>query len=98
VASPQEVDGSCLRVTRIVLYVPNVGVNISTAKKVTGVQILTIVHSRRAGEPPVLVASPEMAKSELGWQLEYPELEAVIESVWRWQKRHPQGYGESASR
>jgi len=96
VASPEEVDGSCLRVTRIVLFVPNVGVNISTARKVTGAQILTIVHSRRAGEPPVLAVSSEMAKSELGWQSEYPELEAVIESAWRWQKRHPQGYDESA--
>ena len=91
-ASPEEVDGSCLRVTRIVLFVPNVGVNISTARKVTGARIPTVVHSRRQGDPAVLVASSELAKSELGWEPTYPELETIIESAWHWQKQHPYGY------
>lgn len=65
---------------------------IETARKVTGAQIPTVAHSRRQGDPTVLVASSELAKSELGWEPTYPELEAIIESAWHWQKQHPYGY------
>lgn len=65
---------------------------IETARKVTGAQIPTTIHPRRAGDPPVLVASSKLAKSELGWQPEYPDVETIIDSAWQWQKRHPYGY------
>ncbi len=65
---------------------------IETAEKVTGKKIPVVNHPRRPGDPPVLVASSELARSELGWQPEYTELEAIIGSAWRWQQKHPDGY------
>ena len=65
---------------------------IETTRKVTGVQIPVVIRPRRPGDPAVLIASPELAKSELGWQPESPGLESIIESAWRWQKKHPHGY------
>jgi UDP-glucose 4-epimerase len=65
---------------------------IETARKVTGTQIPTSIHPRRTGDPPILIASSDLARSELGWQPEYYELESIIGSAWRWQKTHPQGY------
>ena len=65
---------------------------IETARKVIGASIPVVNRPRRPGDPPVLVASSELAKSELGWEAEYRELDAIIDSSWRWQKEHPDGY------
>ena len=65
---------------------------IETARKVTGLDIPTKVCPRRAGDPAVLVASSNRAKSELGWKPRFPELESIVESAWRWTTLHPQGY------
>ncbi len=65
---------------------------IETAKRVTGVDIPYEFAPRRSGDPAVLVASPERAKRELGWKPKFTELEAIVESAWRWHKSHPEGY------
>jgi len=65
---------------------------IETATRVTGASIPVVNHPRRPGDPPVLVASSDLAKSEIAWEPEHPELEAIIDSAWRWQKEHPYGY------
>ena len=41
---------------------------IETARRITGQPIEVNEEERRAGDPPVLVASAEKAKAELGWQ------------------------------
>jgi len=65
---------------------------ISAVRKVTGIEIPTEVQRGRPGDPPVLLASSKLAKSELGWYPEYPALESIVESAWQWQKEHPYGY------
>ncbi len=65
---------------------------VETAKRVSGVDIPKILSQRRAGDPAVLVASSSRAKSELGWKPQFPELESVIQSAWRWMREHPDGY------
>lgn len=67
---------------------------IETARKVTGAAIPVVSHPRRPGDPAVVVANSERAKSELGWEPEKMSLEVIIESAWRWQKDHPYGYRE----
>ena len=67
---------------------------IETARKVTGAKIPSRPYPRRAGDPVALVASSTLAKSELGWQPRYPDLESIIESAWQWQRKHPHGYGK----
>ena len=47
---------------------------IETARKVTGAEIKAVEASRRPGDPPVLVASSEKIKKDLGWEPEKPEL------------------------
>ena len=46
----------------------------------------------RPGDPPVLVADSTYAKSALGWEPVYPELESIVESAYKWMKLHPHGY------
>ncbi len=65
---------------------------IRTCGQVAGLTIKAIEQLRRHGDPPKLVASAEKAKNELGWKPEYPKLEDIVTSAWRWHKQHPGGY------
>ena len=65
---------------------------IETARQVTGVAISAVDAGRRAGDPPVLVASSEKIQRELGWHAEKPELATMIEDAWNWLQAHPRGY------
>lgn len=67
---------------------------IETAKKVTGLDIPVVVQARRAGDPAVLVASSEKARTVLGWNPSRTKLEDIIESAWSWHQSHPDGYGK----
>ncbi len=67
---------------------------IETAKKVTGLEIPVVIQERRAGDPAVLVASSDKARSILGWNPQHAELEDIIQSAWNWHSANPQGYGE----
>ena len=65
---------------------------VDTARRVTGRDIQATVAPRRAGDPPVLVASAEEIKRKLHWTPEYPSLEAIIQTAWDWHQHHPNGY------
>ena len=41
-------------------------------------------HSRRAGDPPELVADPTKAQAVLGWEARHSSLEVIVESAWKW--------------
>ncbi|MFP5343741.1 MAG: UDP-glucose 4-epimerase GalE [Candidatus Limnocylindria bacterium] len=65
---------------------------IETASAVTGRAIPVDIGPRRPGDPPVLVAAVERARTVLGWQPEHPSLEAMIGSAWAWRQAHRGGY------
>jgi UDP-glucose 4-epimerase len=67
---------------------------IAAAREVTGHPIPAVVRPRRAGDPAVLVASPDKAKAELGWVPERSGLHRLIASAWEWHRSHPDGYAE----
>jgi len=69
---------------------------IETARKVTGHPIPTKVGPRRAGDPAVLVASSEMARTELKWTPKRADLATIIEDAWKWHQKHPAGYKGAA--
>jgi UDP-glucose 4-epimerase len=60
---------------------------IETARRVTGKAIPVVMGDRRPGDPPVLVASSERIRTELGWEPRYPQLNAIIETAWHWHRR-----------
>jgi UDP-glucose 4-epimerase len=66
---------------------------IAAARRVTGRDIGVWRGPRRAGDPPVLVASSARIRSELGWAPVRQELEVIVEDAWRWMLAHPEGYG-----
>ncbi|MGB9857210.1 MAG: UDP-glucose 4-epimerase GalE [Dictyoglomaceae bacterium] len=65
---------------------------IKTAEKVVGKKIPVKEGPKRPGDPAVLIASSEKIKRDLGWDPKYTDLEDIIESAWKWFKKHPNGY------
>lgn len=65
---------------------------VDACRTITGRQIPVEEKPRRAGDPPRLVAASDKATKELGWKPAFGAIDAIVESAWEWQKRHPRGY------
>ena len=65
---------------------------IETARRVTGHEIPAEEGAPRPGDPPVLIASSDKIREELGWAPEHSALDDIIGSAWEWHRRHPNGY------
>ena len=65
---------------------------VEAARKVTGKTIEAKILPRRAGDPSRLVANATKAKKVLGWNPQFPEIEKIIESAWKWHEANPNGY------
>jgi UDP-arabinose 4-epimerase len=62
---------------------------ISHAKKITGKNIITKVTLRRHGDPPSLIADSTKARQQLGWVLNYSDLDSILTTAWKWQEKQP---------
>jgi UDP-glucose-4-epimerase GalE len=61
---------------------------IATCEAVVGKKIAQKLAPRRAGDPPVLVASADKIRKELGWVPKFPDLRTIVETAWDWHKKH----------
>lgn len=57
---------------------------IDITESVTGKSVPRTQGPRRAGDPPLLVADPALARRILGWQAARPDPREMISSAWRW--------------
>jgi UDP-glucose-4-epimerase GalE len=57
---------------------------IASVERVGGRKVTTRDRPRRAGDPPVLVADGSLARTTLGWQPRYTDLDAIVKTAWRW--------------
>lgn len=67
---------------------------IETCKQVTGRDIKAVEKPRRAGDPPRLIAASEKIRIALGWQPQFQNIRAIVESAWAWHVKNPNGYGD----
>lgn len=65
---------------------------IAAVEHVSGKKVPVVESPRRAGDPPSLYADSAKARSELGWQVKFNELDAIVETAWRWHRDHPNGF------
>ncbi|HXV92872.1 MAG TPA: UDP-glucose 4-epimerase GalE, partial [Pseudonocardia sp.] len=55
---------------------------VDACRQVTGHPIPVVVAPRREGDPAVLVASSELAASELGWRPERTDIARIVSDAW----------------
>ena len=67
---------------------------VDRAARVSGLKVRVKETGRRAGDAPVLVASSETAKRELGWRPKYADINTIIATAWKWHSAHRNGYGD----
>lgn len=67
---------------------------IEAAEAVSGISITKTIAARRAGDPATLVASSAKICSELGWQPNHTDIQAIITSAWNWHRRNPHGFSK----
>ncbi|MDQ8188453.1 UDP-glucose 4-epimerase GalE [Pelagicoccus sp. SDUM812002] len=78
--------------------------NLGTEKPTSVLQIVTAVEKasarkvhyhiepRRDGDVPAAYADSSKARNELGWQPQFPDIDSIVATAWRWHSRHPRGY------
>ncbi len=67
---------------------------IRAVEKITGKPVKVIESPRRAGDPASLYADSTKARTELGWQVKFPDIESIVATAWRWHSTHPKGYAD----
>lgn len=67
---------------------------VETCRRLTGHSIPVVEKARRAGDPPRLIAASAKIKAELGWKPRYQQIDAIVESAWKWHQKFPHGYGD----
>jgi UDP-glucose 4-epimerase len=67
---------------------------IAAVEKASGKKVKVKFAPRRAGDPPALYADNQKAVRELGWKIEYPKLEQIVETAWAWHRAHPKGFDD----
>lgn len=65
---------------------------IDACRRVSGRTITEEIGQRRPGDPAELVADASLAREVLSWQPGYTEIDAIVETAWRWHRDHPDGY------
>jgi UDP-glucose 4-epimerase len=60
---------------------------VKMVSKVSGKDVPFEYSERRLGDPPSLYSDPKKAKSQLGWEPMYPELEDICRTAWDWHVR-----------
>lgn len=60
---------------------------VEKVKQVTGVDFKVNETTRRAGDPPSLIADSSRIRNELGWRPAHDDLEYIIRTAWQWEKR-----------
>ena len=70
---------------------------IASCRKITGHKIPVVEKPRRSGDPARLIAASDKIQSELGWRPKFQNIDAIIESAWRWHQKFPNGYGDQSS-
>ena len=57
---------------------------VNAVSKVAGKDVPYVVSPRRPGDPAALVADVAAAKARLGFEADYRDIEAIVETAWDW--------------
>ena len=67
---------------------------IQAVERVSGKPVPWKAGPRRAGDPPMLVASPARIMKETGWKPRFTDLNETVRTALEWRIAHPHGYAD----
>jgi UDP-glucose 4-epimerase len=67
---------------------------IRAVEKVSGKTIAVEEGPRRPGDPPALYADNAKAVRELGWEIQYRDIDSIVETAWAWHSANPNGFAD----
>lgn len=67
---------------------------ISVVKSVSGVDFDVLEAPRRAGDPAILIAVADKARSVLGCSFRFNNLETIVRDAWQWEKKLADNRGD----
>ncbi|RZC48319.1 hypothetical protein C5167_041266 [Papaver somniferum] len=70
---------------------------VEACKKATGVEIKVDFLERRPGDYAEVYSDPSKINRELNWTAQYTNLQESLQTAWKWQKSHQNGYRRSMS-
>ncbi|KAI3966330.1 hypothetical protein MKX01_007173 [Papaver californicum] len=70
---------------------------VEACKKATGVEIKVDFLERRPGDYAEVYSDPSKINRELNWTAQYTNLQESLQTAWKWQKSHQNGYRKSTS-
>ena len=65
---------------------------IRAVERISGLTVPYRMAPRRAGDPPILVASSDRARAA-GWSPRHEALDDIVRTAFAWRLAHPNGYG-----
>lgn len=65
---------------------------IESCRRVTGTMIAFSIAPPRSGDPAELVADSKKAFDVLGWRPRFTDIDEIIETAWKWHRKHPRGF------
>ena len=71
---------------------------IRAVEKVSGLKVPHTFAPRRAGDPPALYADSTKAVTELGWKVQYPDIDSIVATAWAWHSAHPTGFPKKSGK
>lgn len=66
---------------------------VEACKKATGADIKVEYLGRRPGDYAKVYSDPSKIRNELNWTAQHTDLQQSLQTAWRWQKKHFNGYG-----
>lgn len=60
---------------------------VKTVKAVTGIDFRVVETSRRAGDPPAIVADSGKIRKATGWTPQHDDLEFIVKTAWDWERK-----------
>ncbi len=60
---------------------------IDSVDRVNGTPLVRREESRRAGDPPILVAAADRIRAVLGWHPRYDDLDLIVKTALHWERR-----------
>ncbi|KAL6144108.1 hypothetical protein ACLB2K_054803 [Fragaria x ananassa] len=65
---------------------------VEACKKATGADIKVEYLGRRPGDYAKVYSDPSKIRNELNWTAQHTDLQQSLQTAWRWQKKHFNGY------